>query len=65
MVFRIRGQLVGGLTTANRPTKGEPQRTHRGLQIRDGAGNILLEGGRLDQPPTQELCAALAAGRPI
>jgi hypothetical protein len=33
-----------------------------GIQIRDATGTIILDGGRLDQAPTPELCEALAAG---
>jgi hypothetical protein len=33
-----------------------------GIQIRDATGSIIFDAGRLDQPPTPELCAALAAG---
>ena len=31
-----------------------------GLQMRDASGAILLDGGRLDQPPSPALCEALA-----
>ena len=33
-----------------------------GIQIRDASGTIILDGGRLDQPPSPALCEALAAG---
>ena len=41
------------------PNGGTIQLT-AGIQIRDAAGQLLFDGGRLDLPPTPELCAALA-----
>ena len=31
-----------------------------GMQLTDATGHLLADGGRLDAPPTPELCAALA-----
>jgi hypothetical protein len=43
------------------PNGGTIQLT-AGIQIFDASGALVFSGGRLDLPPTPELCAALAAG---
>jgi hypothetical protein len=43
------------------PNGGTIQLT-AGIQVFDASGALIFSGGRLDLPPTPELCAALAAG---
>lgn len=64
----IEQDLVTGVTKSTgtnvrvyEPHGGTIQLT-AGITEIDASGNLILSGGRLDLPPTPELCAALAAG---